>query len=270
MTPRKHNEHRTAAMVVTTAVAAGMVVAPGIAAADGCGGDPLDTAFCAVDQALSFDPFTLLDEARELSDRGREFGQQLNENNQQFYHEYVDYPSRTQLAQEFAEDQAAGLEDDRAAIDAAVSAATDHATQRAEEARQEAMDRAAEEQRRADERVAASHSDAEEVREEAEETTDETQGDADQQVQDQVEYRSEPIENWRRNTEEDVRDFGEDVSPVGVPSTPSAPSKPAGSSGGGTGTGGSGGSTSPGAGGVTAAVQDVVDEVTATVTELLP
>lgn len=274
------SKRRAATAVVATSLATGLVALPGVAAADACGGDPFETVFCVVEQALEFDPFTVVDKVRDISDRGREFGQQVNDNNRQFYREQLNYPSRLDMVVEFANEQQAGLADDRAAIDAAVEAAGGHATGKAEEAsddagerqaeierkvaeeRKKADDRKEDELRQADERAEEAKSDANHAQNEAMETKDETVADTEQQVQDQIDYDWQPGKNYVNNTREDVEDFAGDVSPVKPPTSPS-PSTP--SSGGSGGTGGTGsGGTAP-----ATTLDDIVEDVTDLVDDLV-
>lgn len=203
---RNQRKMRARAAAAVAALATGVIAAPGAAAAvTGCAvGDVLDTAFCVTGELLETDPFALLDDARERSDRLRAYGRELNDSNQQFYDEHreYDYPDRQAIFEAYVGDQVEDVAGDDA--------------EKAEEEAAAAMAKAEQE-------AAAAKARADGAQSEAEHKSQEAVADADRQREEQTESDPDsPASRWTERTREDVAALVEEELPGGATSSPSS------------------------------------------------
>lgn len=229
MTHETDRAVRTTATIAASVLAVGLVALPVGASPADCANeeDPLDGVFCAIREGLAFDAFTLLDQARDVHDRTRAFGQQLNENNQQFYDDHQGYegPNRPGMAEDYLHDQAGDVQEDGTTLSEQLTEDVGEVTTKADDEVAAAVAKVNEElaaaQAKAGDEVEGAEAEVEDTTEDAgaveQIATDaaiEAGADAQQQVADQT--RSDPgspASQWRRNTEEDVDAFVSALAP---------------------------------------------------------
>ncbi len=246
MTPKSSKYKRSAATIVAATLATGMLALPVASSAKSCvntqnpqGNDPIKAGFCVIDQALSTDPFTVVDEIRARSDRARQFGREVNDNNQKYYDEAQKRPGVADIAKPYVEAQVqdvkdtvengpSGLEAElmamKAAIEAEANATAAKALAEAEAAKQKVLAEAGAVKQKAISEAAAAVQKVNQETAEVQAKVDEELGETDDQVQAQVDNQTDPEgpgAKWRENTTNTTKKFVQDVSPVDLPSAPS-------------------------------------------------
>ncbi len=246
MTPKSSKYKRSAATIVAATLATGMLAMPVASSAKGCvntqdpsANDPFKVGFCVIDQGLSTDPFTVVDQVRARSDRARQFGRDVNENNDAYYTEWRQRPGAADIAKPYVDAQVqdvkdtvengpSGLEAElmamKAAIEAEANATAAKALAEAEAAKQKVLAEAGAVKQKAISEAAAAVQKVNQETAEVQAKVDEELGETDDQVQAQVENQTDPNgpgRKWINNTTEDAKDFVGDMSPVDLPSAPS-------------------------------------------------